>query len=486
VEVNDSAFIEGAWSGAYSEMRFTDACTFTGTGGFLTPHGLLLATPTHSSECLYTIRVGTNVICSNCLAFLLTTANDDIDRSYQYYDIDIMSIGLGIKRYSRSIPTASHNTVHLYYYCNILVSPDLSVTVLPKNRPGSFYTYPEYQGWLQREMLATTQNAANPQRAVTYTPITTISTGYDSTAAAVLARTAGCREALTFAMAHDPSRMDVCDSGKQIGSILGLAVTEYDPTAYLAREDSPEAEFLATGASGGDVVLTVLEDRLASRLLFTGYHGDPAWDRTHNTGGPDMIRLDPAPGSDMIYFRTRVGFIHLPVPSIGYIEHDSILALSSSVEMQPWSLRRDDYDRPIPRRIVEEAGVPREMFGQRKKIAVRPHKCSELYAMPEEPDLRGVMAPGSYDQFRSWAQTRPPFRSWSEHVFFFCLHTMYRLNMRMLHSRRIRGIAKRLGVGLPQVPWVPSKYGKRRTVHRLLFHWGMERMMTRYSARPTR
>ena len=34
--------------------------------------------------------------------------------------------------------------------------------------------------------------------------------------------------------------------------------------------------------------------------------------------------------------------------------------------MRPWTLGRAYYDRPIPRRIAEEAGVPREGFGQRK------------------------------------------------------------------------------------------------------------------------
>jgi len=37
-------------------------------------------------------------------------------------------------------------------------------------------------------------------------------------------------------------------------------------------------------------------------------------------------------------------------------------------EMMPYTLN-NDYDRPIPRRIAEESGVPRELFGQEKKAA---------------------------------------------------------------------------------------------------------------------
>jgi hypothetical protein len=37
--------------------------------------------------------------------------------------------------------------------------------------------------------------------------------------------------------------------------------------------------------------------------------------------------------------------------------------------MHPWKLGNGYYDRPIARRIAEEAGVPREFFGQRKRGA---------------------------------------------------------------------------------------------------------------------
>jgi hypothetical protein len=482
VEVNDSAFVEGAWSGDYSDMGFANANTFTGSGGMLRSNDLLIATPTHTSECIYALRLGTGLIFSNCLAFLLTIAEDDVDRSYQYYDIDIMSIGLGLKRYRSSIPTALRNKVHMYYYCNISVSPGLALTVLPKKRPGWFYTYHQYRGWLQQEVSATIQNAGDSRRAVAYTPITTISTGYDSTAAAVLARDGGCREAVTFSMAHDPFGVERCDSGKRIGDILGIAVTEYDRGAYLGREDLPEAEFLAAGAGGGDVTLTALDERLTGKLLITGYHGDPAWDRINNTGGPDMIRLDPSPGGDLIYFRTRVGFTHLPVPSIGYSEHSSILALSNSLEMQPWSLRREHYDRPIPRRIVEEAGVPRETFGQTKKIVARPQKFTDLHTIIEDPDLRMVMAPASYKDFEAWTESVQPRRDWWELIVFSAMHRLYRWNMRAVHSRKVRRVARRLGLELPRVAWISSKYGQGWTRHRLLFHWGMEKVMPWYSA----
>jgi hypothetical protein len=37
--------------------------------------------------------------------------------------------------------------------------------------------------------------------------------------------------------------------------------------------------------------------------------------------------------------------------------------------MRPWSIG-GNYDRPVPRRIAEEAGVPRQLFGQLKLASV--------------------------------------------------------------------------------------------------------------------
>jgi hypothetical protein len=45
-----------------------------------------------------------------------------------------------------------------------------------------------------------------------------------------------------------------------------------------------------------------------------------------------------------------------------------ISALSSNSELAPWDVP-GDYSRPICRRIVEEAGIPRGLFGVSKKAA---------------------------------------------------------------------------------------------------------------------
>ena len=79
-------------------------------------------------------------------------------------------------------------------------------------------------------------------------------------------------------------------------------------------------------------------------------------------------RLDVA-GHGLAELRLVVGFIQLPVPFIGARRKADIVKITESVEMDPWRLR-NDYDRPIARRIAEEGGVPRHLFGQSKMGSV--------------------------------------------------------------------------------------------------------------------
>jgi hypothetical protein len=479
VEVRDTVFLEGAWSGLYSALDFADAPTFTGSGGCLTPNGLLCATPTHTLEPLYVLRVGRILHCSNSLPFVLAYARDDVDASYRYYDVDITSLAFGTRRCCSRVPTRNHNWVYLYYYSNILLGGDLSMTVQPKSEPPAFSSYAQYYAFLQEQVSTTLDNAAHPERRVTYAPLLTLSTGYDSSAAAVLATAAGCREAITFTTARDALGAEADDGGGEIGAILGLDVTEYDPKLYRTRIDYPEAEFVASGGGGGSVVLTAAEERLAGAILVTGHYGGEAWERANNKGGPGMVTFDSA-GADLIHFRLRTGFLHLTVPSIGYSRYECLQQITGSPEMRPWSLGREDYDRPIPRRIAEEAGIPRQLIGQSKKAASRSLKYCDPYSVID-PDLKTVMAPASYRDFDCWTCGIPLFGGELGRLSFRALNRLYHLNLRVLRSRRARLAARRFGLHLPDAPCIPIRFRKRRTLHRLLFHWGMQHVNLQYA-----
>jgi hypothetical protein len=474
IEVGESSFVEGAWNGPYGEMDFPHATTFTGSGAVLTPDGVLFATPTNSVESLYVLRDKNRVHCSNSLRLVLSSGADDIDNHYFYYNVEIPSMAFGITRAVSRIPTRDRNWVTIHRYCNLLIGRDLSLKELTKKRPGPFVDYANYRAFLDEQVSLTIQNSADARRLIRYSPISTISTGYDSAATSVIAKGAGCKEFLTFASSDDGKN----DSGKLIGNLLGLEVTEYDPTTYCSMNDLPESEFVATGGGGGSVIFTVSESRLAGKILLTGHYGGLAWERANNKGGVDMATSDSA-GADMLYFRTRVGFLYLAVPSIGYSEYASLQRITNSEQMRPWSLYREQYDRPIPRRIVEEAGVARELFGQDKKAAARSLKYSSPIPVVE-PELRDVMGATSYMHFCKWADPIKLYSGALDRLIFTIMHKLYRFNIRFIQSKKVRSAAGHLGFRLPAAPWLPVRFSKRRTRHRLLFHWGMEQIKPRH------
>jgi hypothetical protein len=80
----------------------------------------------------------------------------------------------------------------------------------------------------------------------------------------------------------------------------------------------------------------------------------------------------------MAELRLVIGFIHLPLPYIGARRKEDIVKITESPDMDPWRLG-NTYDRPIPRRIAEEAGISRHAFGHFKMGSV------VIFSMPAVP-----------------------------------------------------------------------------------------------------
>ncbi|HEX5352505.1 MAG TPA: hypothetical protein VFW60_00335 [Rhodanobacteraceae bacterium] len=421
-----------------------------------------------------------DILCSNSLHFLLSEAEDSIDIDYLYYDADIMSIMFGLQHYRPFVPTANGNKIHQYYHCNFTVSADLAIQKQDKPEVPASSSFAEYSAFLTSEIRRVTANAAAPERSVGYEPLATVSSGYDSPACATLGRSAGCRNAITFTTARADFE-DRNDCGTPIATALGLNVTEFNFFGEgRQRLDYPEAEFIASGHGGDEITMMVLEPHLSGKLLYTGYHGDKVWDKNLKSPTPYIVRGDPS-GSSLAEFRFRVGFINLPVPFIGCIRHPAIHAISNSEEMQPWSLN-NSYDRPIPRRIVEEAGVERSLFGQQKKAVAMAY----LNNSPDDnPPMDEILCEHSYRDFLAFIAPLKQYRRWNHTLRYDAMHWLYRLNQRVTWSGKLRRLLGPLGPLVPARMWVPWKYAHPRSNNPLAFHWAAGKMQARYS-RPTR
>jgi hypothetical protein len=234
-----------------------------------------------------------------------------------------------------------------------------------------FHTYREH---LSRTLGEVIENAADARRMRPLDPVVSLSRGYDSVAVAVLAAERGCRRALTL----HASMPGGDDSGEPIGRKLGLDVgvrhhilgPDIDDL-YVALDPALAQrafEFLATVGIGDDIMYLPYESTLAGGLLLSGSFGDTLWSLDAQVD--DNLPWSVAFCKSLTEYRLRVGFAHVPVPSFGGRAGASICALSRSAEMAAYSVG-GDYDRPIPRRIGEEAGLARSDFG-RTKMATAP------------------------------------------------------------------------------------------------------------------
>jgi hypothetical protein len=84
--------------------------------------------------------------------------------------------------------------------------------------------------------------------------------------------------------------------------------------------------------------------------------------------------------------------IDLPLPMFGMTQIASVAAISRSEEMRPWSIG-GYYDKPIARRIIEEAGFARGSFASSKRAST-----ALIHVLGER-----LMAPASVVSVREFA-----------------------------------------------------------------------------------
>ena len=375
VETHDGFFAEGAWNGDFRSGDFDECTVLLGSAGKIVDDRIILCPTTHTMDRLQSCLSKDEFVLSNSLAYLLQALDDQLHPRYRFYERDLMTFLRGYTNARTSIPTLSGRRINLHYHRAIDVTLDLEIYTRTPSQPPHFANYSEYVSYTNETVRSICQNSNDSNRNTTYAPLTTISSGYDSPACAVFAKSVGCHQAVTFSDAR-PDRKDhrsdpLGDSGKDIAERLDMDVLEFSRDGYLTLNDFPEAEFIATGNGGDDVVMGILGENLARKVLFTGFLGDTFWGLSTNTARSGVFRYVYPPGGTLTEFRLRAGFVHMPIPLLTFTRHADVQRIGLSEEMSPWRLGRN-YDRPVPRRIAEEAGIPRELFGLRKKAVTQP------------------------------------------------------------------------------------------------------------------
>lgn len=368
VETRREWYCEAVWDGEFTRGDFDRTDVVFGSGARYRERGLVFVSSSTTVDRLHSITWGGSTYVSNSLACLLSEVGAGLDPAYPHYVSDLRSIVRGLGRYVRSLPT-DRGPVELSYAENLRWD-GVRLMAEPKSwGTRDFTTFAGYVGFLDAALGRLADNLAAAERDRPYKLLGTISSGYDSPMITVLARHHGLGTVITFPEGRKPllgSREQPSDDGASIGRRLGLDVVRVPRDAWREQADAPVL-FLAGDGNGQEVLFKGAEEVLEGTVLLTGMSGDTVWGRKPIEGESLLARGDQS-GLSLTEYRLHVGFLHVPVPFIGANQVALIRALSESAELAPWSVG-GSYDRPICRRVVEEAGIERDHFGVSKVAA---------------------------------------------------------------------------------------------------------------------
>ena len=366
VETRPNGFADGAWNGPFEAMNLSKASIVCGTAAALEGDRICFSASTDQVAPLFSIAKSDSLFISNSLIFATTTAGESPDPVYPFYSYDVTAIWRqGLHCSSGELPLQSGNSLRVHFTTLFSVGKDCTLQFATHPAGPAPTEYRSYHDLLASGVQQVFQNAADPARRFPYQPLASVSSGYDSTATAALAAQAGCKKAMTFI----DSRLDdpFEDSGADNAASLGMNCKSYERWKYQELGGRIEAEF-ALFATTGNTPLAALENDLEGHLFIRGTFGDIIWNHKLSRFCENLARCwaKSSSGLSQIEFRLRAGYLPFTPTYIGCRHNIAIHRIINSEEMRPWSIG-GKYDRPMPRRIAEEAGVPREQFGMVKR-----------------------------------------------------------------------------------------------------------------------
>ncbi len=381
VEIADTFIAEAVWAGDFSAGDFDQTELIFGSGIRCYKDRAVFVSPGVMLDGLWWCEKEGQFYVSNSLPALLARAELSLRDDYSGYVADIHTLMAGLGQYRQEIPAEPVN-VRLARFHNLLYD-GTSIRVIDKpDTAPDFENYNEYAAFLMQRARQLGENISDHLRKHRITPMVGISSGYDSGAAAVIARQAGCTDAVTIV--NSSSMFSRSDSGAEIARCLGLKCREYVHRQNLYQNEV--AVWAAAGNPAG-LNLTIFDYPEPLSVFFSGYCGDTTWcreyrDRTEPFSAPSIA------GLSFCEFRLWRGLFHSVVPFWGSRHIRQIEKISFSPDMEPWTLNKGKYDRPIPRRLLEEAGVPRTLFGMRKEVT----SVENFFLWPFLPESRNSFA----------------------------------------------------------------------------------------------
>ena len=463
VETGIHGAFEGVWDGIFASFDFDRADIVFGSGCRLRDDRITFVAPSHTLEALYVHESPDRMTVSNSLVHLLRHKGIEVPDGVSLCQ-RLATTVLGMDGYERTLFETAEGHVTRVVNATLVVTA-MGARAMARSGTRRFADFAAYRGYLHDIIARLALNGQADARGRRLALLSTVSSGYDSAACAALVRSHGGREAVTLAT----GRSGRSDSGRAVAESLGLQAHGFD--RFMPEDHASMAtlqEFAASGFGGEDVALASFAPLLPGRILCTGFHGDKLWERSAVAN--DRLERGDLSGSSLTEFRLRVGFAHAPLPFIGAFCHADISRITRSTEMASFSVG-GAYDRPIPRRLAEEAGVPRGLFGQRKE-AVSLLAFAGFAALPR-PARAAFRALGF--ERASWARTCAQ-AWWAVRM------TAWRVMGKLMRTTGLRAERKVAKVLLGIDPRVFEHSAPISS--ELFFRWGLRGIAPRYEQPP--
>lgn len=466
VETRERWFCEAVWAGEFPSGGFDQTDIVAGSGGRMRDNGLLFVASGSNVDRLHSLKKDGAVFVSNSLICLLAWVDGEPDPGYLAYSRDFSDYRYAVLE-NHTLPfPSSAGPVEITYFADLLWNGDCLVAREKPCIDRDFTSFEDYRDFLKSSMQLVAANASHDERLRPFKLLCALSNGYDSPTIAALACEVSGIEAFTFRT----DRQGVDDSGEAIAAVLGIPchVVEKDAWRTVSLAEVP---FIACSGSVGDLVFKSAESLLQGAVLLSGPSGDTVWDK--NTSLSSRIAIGDGSMLGFTEYRLWTGFINCPVPLWGVRQVRDIVRLSSSAEMQPWDMG-GDYNRPVCRRIVETAGVPRALFGVGKRgMSVVP------------PTSREFLTPSSLEDLYTWlSEQHQP--SHGERVSLPDPALARLLDWNVVWLRRFTSILNRLRYRYgfksltPAVNFLQERLKRPYYHHRYVVHWAVDRAKRRY------
>lgn len=388
----------GMWDGDFAKGDFHQSEHVYGSG--LRVDGTDVAVvAAHSTvdRCVYA-RDGHVWHASNSLVVLLGRmgARLDPERDHRLWG---ESMCFGVHNYLRqfSVIHPRLSVMSQLIWEALHIGPDGEASYKFHDQPHTFENFADYVRQFSGALARMWKNATDPKRQRPMRAVGSASRGYDSGTVLAITQPIVGTPMISWTAPRSNTRVPEVvqklmksnlsdDDGSEISTKLGASPryldldyskipAELEAWCWATAQISPELAFHA--------LLAEADSHDVPTIFFAGHAGDGVWENglspLMQTG--QVIRGAQS-GYALIEARARYGVVECSAPYLFARSVGSMHQVSASDEMAPWQLK-NGYDRPIPRRILEERGVPREAFGWGKKAVAQDMESPQGDALRE-------------------------------------------------------------------------------------------------------